>query len=386
MTRPILPGATIGVLGGGQLGRMFGLAARRLGYRVHVLSSEPDSPAGQVADREIFASYDDPDAVSELARGVDVVTFEFENVSAVAAAAAERYAPLRPAASVLHVTQHRVREKQFVRAAGVPLAPFEPVYSRDELHAAVGRIGLPAVLKTAAAGYDGKGQLRLETRADVESAWHPSHAHEAVLETFVAFERELSVIVARGCDGVMDCYGPFHNTHERHILDVSRLPAEVPEGVSREAREIGLALAERLELVGLLCVELFLTKDGRLLVNELAPRSHNSGHLTIEACATSQFEQHLRAVCGLPLGATRLRVPAAAMANLLGDLWAGGTPNWRAALERPGVALHLYGKREPRPGRKMGHLTAVDATAARARDAALAARAAITPTTTRSAS
>ena len=377
MTRPILPGATLGMLGGGQLGRMFALAARRMGYRIHVLADAPHSPCDQVADREIVGRYDDVDAVAELARGVAVVTFEFENVCATAAAMAERHAPLRPGANLLHVTQHRIREKTFVRDAGVPVTPFEPVRSRDELHAAVGRIGLPAVLKTATSGYDGKGQVLLRSPADVDSAWHAARTHEAVLERFIAFERELSVIVARGVGSACAFYGPFDNAHANHILDVSSAPAGIPESVRRDAVQIARTLAERFDLVGLLCVELFLTPDGTLYVNELAPRTHNSGHLTIEACVTSQFEQHVRAVCGLPLGDAALIRPAA-MANLLGDLWQAGEPDWSAALAQPETKLHLYGKPAARPGRKMGHITALADSPAAARVHVLAARDALT--------
>jgi 5-(carboxyamino)imidazole ribonucleotide synthase len=356
--RPILPGAVVGVLGSGQLGRMLALAAGRLGYRVHTYSPESDSPTGHVADAEIVGSYDDVEALRRFADGVDVVTFEFENVPSASAAAIAERALVRPDGSVLHTTQHRGREKGFLSRAGLPVAPYALVDSLDDLRAALARLGLPAILKTASFGYDGKGQARIDRAEDAVAAWDRLGRQPAVLEAFVDFERELSVVAARGVDGRIAHYGVIENTHARHILDVSVAPARVPPHVERDALGIARAALEALDVVGVLCVELFLTRDGRVLVNELAPRTHNSGHLTIDACATSQFEQQLRAVCGLPLGATDLVRPAA-MANLLGDLWQDGEPRWADALARPGIRLHLYGKRDAKPGRKMGHLTAL---------------------------
>jgi 5-(carboxyamino)imidazole ribonucleotide synthase len=368
----ILPGAIVGVLGSGQLGRMLALAAGRLGYRVHTYSPELDSPTGHVADAEIVGGYDDLDALRRFADGVDVVTFEFENVPSASVSAIAERALVRPAGSVLHTTQHRGREKSFLSGAGLPVAPYALVDTLDALSAAIARLGLPAVLKTASFGYDGKGQARIDRAEDALAAWDRIGRQPAVLEAFVDFERELSVVAARGVDGRIAHYGVIENAHARHILDVSVSPARVPPPVEREAIAVAHATLEALDVVGVLCVELFLTRDGRVLVNELAPRTHNSGHLTIDACATSQFEQQLRAVCGLPLGATDLVRPAA-MANLLGDLWQDGEPRWADALARPGVRLHLYGKREAKPGRKMGHLTALadtpDAAAALVRDA-----------------
>jgi 5-(carboxyamino)imidazole ribonucleotide synthase len=354
----ILPGAVIGVLGSGQLGRMLALAAGRLGYRVHTYSPERDSPTGHVADAEIVGSYDDLDALRRFADGVDAVTFEFENVPSASVAAIAERTLVRPAGSVLHTTQHRGREKAFLSGAGLPVAPHALVDTLDDLAAAIARLGLPAVLKTASFGYDGKGQARIDRAEDAVAAWDRIGRQPAVLEAFVDFERELSVVAARGQDGAFAHYGVIENAHDRHILDVSVAPARVPPQVERDALAIARASLEALDVVGVLCVELFLTRDGRVLVNELAPRTHNSGHLTIDACATSQFEQQLRAVCGLPLGATDLVRPAA-MANLLGDLWQDGDPRWAEALARPGVRLHLYGKRVATPGRKMGHLTAL---------------------------
>jgi len=372
----ILPGSTIGVLGGGQLGRMFAMAARRLGYRVHTLAPEDDTPTGQIADVEVNARYDDLDAVRAFARRVDVVTFEFENVSAAAAAAAEEHALVRPSGHALHIAQHRIREKTFLADRGLPVTPFAAVRTDAELQAAIAAIGVPAVLKTAAFGYDGKGQVAVVKAADAASAWAAIGRTEAVLERFIDLEREISVIGARGIDGQASFFGPIDNTHARHILDVSVAPAPVAAALAGRAVEVTRAVLEVLDYIGLLCVEFFVGRDGALLINELAPRPHNSGHLTIEACRTSQFEQQLRAICGLPLGSTEMLQPAA-MANLLGDLWDTGEPDWSAALVLSSVKLHLYGKTTARPGRKMGHLTALAPTAAEARDLVLAARRAL---------
>lgn len=376
--KAILPGATIGVLGGGQLGRMFAISARRMGYRVHTLSPESDTPTGQVADREYERPYEDLDAVREFARGVRVVTFEFENVPAACVEAASQFAPVRPSGHVLHTTQHRLREKSFLSREGFPVAPFRHVTSADALRAAVSELGLPSVLKTAGFGYDGKGQLKLSTPDEVEAAVSALGEREAVLESFVDFEREVSVVAARALGGEFTHYGVFENTHRRHILDLSVAPAPaVSEKTAREAVRVARSVLETLDVVGVMCVEFFLKRDGALLINELAPRPHNSGHLTVDACLTSQFEQQLRAVCGLPLGSTEFLRPAA-MANLLGDLWQEGEPDWRAACAHAGVKLHLYGKTEPRAGRKMGHLTALAATAEEAARNVLTAREALT--------
>lgn len=370
----IEPGAVLGVLGSGQLGRMFAIAARRLGYRVHVLSPDADSPTGQVADLEITAAYEDLEAVGRFARGVSVVTFEFENVPTAATNEAAKHAPVRPGSSVLEVTQHRVREKSFLRDAGIPVTPFWPVNSRDDLDRALLEAGFPAVLKTAAGGYDGKGQALLRTPADVEAEWPDFAGVDSILEAFIDFTCEVSVVGARGLDGDFVAYGPIQNSHAHHILDVSFAPAEVSPELARDAVEIARTVLGQLDVVGVLCVELFVTRDGRLLVNELAPRPHNSGHLTIDACVTCQFEQQVRAICGLPLGVPDQLRPAA-MANLLGELWAGGEPRWERALGLADVKLHLYGKAEARPGRKMGHLTALGTTAAEAVARVSAARA-----------
>lgn len=378
MEPPILPGSVLGVLGSGQLGRMFAIAARRLGYRVHVLSPDDDTPTGQVADLEIRAAYDDLEAVAAFARGVSVVTFEFENVPAATTEVAARYVPVRPGGHVLHTTQNRLREKSFLRAAGLPVTPFWPVRSRRELEEAVAQAGLPAILKTADWGYDGKGQVRLERPEDVERVWPRFSGGEAILEQYVDFACELSVVAARGSDGTILTYPPTRNSHRRHILDVSVTPAGLTPPQAAEAAEIAREVVTRLEVVGVLCVEFFLDRQGRLLVNELAPRPHNSGHWTIDGCTTCQFEQQVRAVCGLPLGAIQPHGPAA-MANLLGDLWQEGTPHWPAALADPEVKLHLYGKADARPGRKMGHLTVVASTPEQAEQRVRAARQRLVP-------
>jgi 5-(carboxyamino)imidazole ribonucleotide synthase len=372
----ISPGGTIGILGSGQLGRMLALAARQMGYGVRVFSPERRSPAGQVADLEVSAAYDDLDAVRTFARQVDVITFEFENVPAATAAAAAECAPVRPDGRVLHTTQNRRREKSFLAQAGLPVTPFVPVDNLSELEAGLARLGCPAILKTAAFGYDGKGQVRIDSPGAAPRAWQAIGGRKAVLEAFVPFEQELSVVAARGQDGSQAHYGLIKNSHHNHILDVSLMPAALSPAVAASAVDLAQAVLETLDVVGVLCVEFFLASDGRLLINELAPRPHNSGHLTIDACPTSQFEQQLRAVCGLPLGSTR-QVQPAAMANLLGDLWQSGPPNWAAACAFPGVNLHLYGKLEARPGRKMGHLTAVAGSVAEAERLALAAREAV---------
>ena len=349
------------------------MAARRLGYRVHTLAPDSDTPTGQIADLEITASYDDVDAVTRFARGVDVVTFEFENVPAAAAAAAEQHAVVRPSGRALAVAQHRLREKRFVADLGLPVTPFAPVRTDAELTAALDRLGVPAVLKTASYGYDGKGQARVATASDAAAAWEAVGRQESILEAFIDLELEISVIGARGVDGEWSYFGPFENEHRRHILDISVAPAGVAADTAVLAVDVTRRVMEALDFVGLLCIEFFVARDGRLLVNELAPRPHNSGHLTFDACRTSQFEQQLRAICGLPLGSPELLQPAA-MANLLGDAWARGEPDWRAALALPDVKLHLYGKSTPRPGRKMGHLTALAPTADEARARVRAAR------------
>lgn len=343
-----------------------------MGYRVQTFSPDRDTPTGQVADREVCAAYEDEAAVRAFASQLDVLTFEFENVPVQSVHWAAEYCAVRPAGTVLHVCQHRLREKEFLRGAGLPIADFVPVHSQQELEAAAGLTGLPAVLKTAAFGYDGKGQRLLRPGADLASVWRDFNGQPAVLEAWVPFEREISVLVARGADGETRTYPVCENIHSQHILDVTLAPARVDASTAKAAAALAVRAAEALELVGVLAVEMFLLPEGRLLINELAPRPHNSGHFSFDASVTSQFEQQLRAVCGLPLGSTESLRPAA-MANLLGDLWSHGEPDWVAAASMPEVKIHLYGKATPRPGRKMGHLTAfgptVEVAAERVREA-----------------
>jgi 5-(carboxyamino)imidazole ribonucleotide synthase len=357
----ILPGATLGVLGSGQLGRMFAIAARRLGYRVHVYSPDTDTPAGQVGDFEFTAPYEDLEQVRRFARGVDVVTFEFENVPSATSQTCAEIVPVRPDGNVLHVTQQRLREKTFLQSNGFPVTPFRRIQTLADLEEAVRNLGLPAVLKTASFGYDGKGQRKIREISEVPSAFAGLAGAEGIYEAFVDFEKEVSVVAARSAEGAFDAFPVFENSHSNHILDITFAPADIGEKLATEAVQLARGILEALQVVGLLTVELFVTRDGRLLVNELAPRTHNSGHLTLDACTTCQFEQQVRAVCGLPLGSTAMTRPAA-MANLLGDVWTPGTPDWSSALSDPSVKLHLYGKAEARPGRKMGHLNATAAT------------------------
>ncbi len=378
MTKTILPNSTIGVFGSGQLGRMFAIEARKMGYRVHTFSPESDTPTGQVADIETVAAYDNLYEVRTFAQSVDVITFEFENVPSECVQAAAEFVDVFPKGEILHTTQNRLREKTFLSSNGFPVKSFRHIKTLDDLKIAVAELGTPCVLKTAGFGYDGKGQSKIKTAEDIETAFAALNGNDAVLEAFVDFEKEVSVVCARDQDGNFAHYGVIENEHTHHILDVSFAPANVSESTHKHAIEITQSIAETLDYVGTLCVEFFLTRDGQLLVNELAPRPHNSGHLTFGPCVTSQFEQQLRAVCGLPLGSTEYYRPAA-MANLLGDVWANGEPNWAAALTDTNVKLHLYGKMEPRKGRKMGHLTAVGETASEAAKIVRAARERLNP-------
>ncbi|MFQ3671531.1 MAG: 5-(carboxyamino)imidazole ribonucleotide synthase [Verrucomicrobiia bacterium] len=373
------PGRTVGVMGGGQLGRMFAIAARRMGYFVHTLEPIADCPAGQVSDVEINAAYDDPAGLERLVAGVDVVTFEFENIPHGALAKLAERAVVRPGPHVLLTCQNRQREKEFLRQHGFPTARFAVVRSAKELEAALGVIGLPAVLKTADFGYDGKGQMKLSpgTALEPEALWERFGSPVGVLEGWLDFSAEISVVCARTVGGETAVFPVSENIHANHILDISIVPARLGPEVQAEARDMARAIAEALEVVGLLAVEMFLCRDGSLVVNELAPRPHNSGHYTFDACVTSQFEQQLRAVCDLPLGETRLLSPVV-MVNLLGDLWAEGEPDWRAVLEEPSAKLHLYGKSSAKPGRKMGHFCVLDADPAQALERALAIKSRLT--------
>ncbi len=348
-------------MGGGQLGRMFAIAARRMGYHVHTFSPEKNGPAAQLSDRATAASYADEAAVRKFARTIDVLTFEFENIPAPTIEWASTKRIVRPRGEILLIAQNRLREKEFLSSAGFPVAPFRKIGSLADLTKAAEAIGRPAILKGGAFGYDGKGQQRIDPDTNLEDIWSGCEDEICVLEKVIEFEKEISVIVARAPDGTTAVFPVCENIHRDHILDLTIAPARVDERIAKAAQELACAVALRFELVGVLAVEMFLQKDGALIINELAPRPHNSGHWTIEGCVTSQFEQHVRAVCGLSLGATELVRPTA-MVNLLGDLWAGGEPNWPAAVAEHNVHLHLYGKRQPRPRRKMGHLTAVGET------------------------
>ncbi len=354
----ILPGATIGMVGGGQLGRMFAIAASSMGYDVVVLCERSDAPAAQVAHRVITGPLDDPRVTAEFASQCDVITLEFENIPAETISLCGQHAPTYPSASVLATAQDRLLEKRTLRDSGLPVTPFVEVEDAGSVIGASESLGWPIIIKTARSGYDGKGQHKIESAQQAtQTPW--DSCQRWIAEQCIAFDREVSVIIARTAGGQAACFPIFQNTHRDHILDLTVAPAPISGQLAERAREIATHAAETLGVVGLLCVELFVQGDD-LLINEVAPRPHNSGHLTIEACQTSQFEQHVRAVCNLPLGSTELRCGAAAMANLLGDLWHndGRQPNWDKALAVPGISLHLYGKRVAKSGRKMGHLTA----------------------------
>lgn len=376
----IAPGKTIGVLGGGQLGRMLAQAAQTLGYRVHVYEPQIHCPAGAVANHEVNASYQDADALLDFARGVDVVTYEFENIPAAALAVIAPLVPLHPSAEVLHTTQNRQREKAWLKANGFPHVAYAEALDGD-IAPAVAQVGLPCVVKTADFGYDGKGQMKLTTAADLEQAVAIFRGRRCVVEAWCEFSCELSVIVARSTTGETRAFPVSENIHTHHILDFSIVPARVPTAVAEAAEALAARIAEKIGVVGLLAVELFLTTAGELVVNELAPRPHNSGHWSLDGGETSQFEQHVRAVCGLPLGAVAVREPTV-MVNILGDAWKWadgkvvGAPRWAAILAAPRAKLHLYGKAEPRPGRKMGHFTvrAADVATALAQAQALKAQ------------
>lgn len=352
----LAPGATIGILGGGQLGRMTAIAAARLGYRCHIFCQSPDEPAAQVAHQTTIAAFDDTAALDRFAAAIDVATLEFENIPLESVEYLEARVAVRPNSRALAIAQDRVKEKDFVTAAGIATAPYRAVTDSGELASAVAGLGTPAILKTARLGYDGKGQVRIDRDTDLDAAWIQSGAGTAtggaILEGFVDFEREISVIAARGIDGATASYVPVENRHANHILDQTIVPAPISGDMAAAATDIAHRLAQGLELTGLLAVEMFVARDGSVLVNEIAPRPHNSGHWTLDACAVSQFELLVRAVCGLPLGSTE-RHADATMKNLIG----GDVDDWRAYLADPAARLHLYGKAETRAGRKMGHVT-----------------------------
>ncbi|MFN8021773.1 MAG: 5-(carboxyamino)imidazole ribonucleotide synthase [Acidimicrobiales bacterium] len=374
---PILPPATVGVLGGGQLGRYFVMAARTMGYRTIVLEPDPGAPAGAAADVHLAAAYDAPEALARLAAECAVITTEFENPPAAALHQLAEATLVRPRPGAIEITQDRRAEKRFLSGAGVPVAPFAVIDTAADLDTPLADRGVafPAILKTARLGYDGKGQVTVHDDDELRVAWQQLGQVACVVEQRLPLDREVSVVLARGADGACASFPTVANTHVRGILDLTVVPAPAADDDHHAAADLAIAIAEALDYVGVLAVEMFVV-DGRLVVNELAPRPHNSGHWTLDAAATSQFEQQVRAVCGLPLGDASLTSGGAAMVNLLGDDWAGGDPDWAAALASPGAHLHLYGKAEPRPGRKMGHLTVTADSAERAAALATAARAA----------
>ena len=349
---PLPPNSTIGIVGGGQLGRMTAMAAARLGYRCHVLTDEPDSPAAQVAAGAIVGDYDSAETLRRFAKAVDVVTFEFENVSAEGLDLLAAMRPVHPAPSVLRISQDRLIEKSFLNEAGVPTAPWRAIGSRAELAAALDVVGFPAILKTTRLGYDGKGQALVRDAAAAADAWATLDPKPLILEGVVDFACEISVVVARGADGRATAFDVVENQHHQSILDLTLAPARIADPIAQEARKLALHIAEALGVVGLLTVEMFVDQDGQVLANEIAPRPHNSGHWTIDACPASQFELHVRAVAGLPLPDAR-RHSDAVMKNIVGPDEAA---LWPLVLADPGLIPHLYGKAEARPGRKMGHV------------------------------
>jgi 5-(carboxyamino)imidazole ribonucleotide synthase len=357
----ILPGATVGVVGGGQLGRMFTLRARTMGYKVVVLDPDTSSPAGAVADRHIRAAYDDARALAELSTTCAAVTTEFENVPATTLEALGRSAIVRPPVTAVAITQDRMAEKTFLRTHGFATAPYRGIENKHDIPEAIRALPLPAILKTNRLGYDGKGQAVVANEAEAAEAFDLFGSVACILETRLELQCELSVIVARGAGGEVATFPVAENRHVAGILDTSIVPARIPGELAARARETAMKVAEAFDYVGVLAVELFVVEGG-LVVNEMAPRPHNSGHYTIDACSVDQFEQQLRTLCGLPIVQPWLLSPVV-MVNILGDLWAGGEPRWEEALRRPGVRLHLYGKAEPRPGRKMGHLNCLAADA-----------------------
>lgn len=369
----IFPGKTIGVLGSGQLGRMMALAARRMGYRIVVYSPDKNTPAGAVADLEISAPYEHKNSLLEFAKAVDVVTVEFENIPASSLELLGQHVPVRPKASVLSICQHRLSEKNFLFENKIPVTPFRAVKNLNDATAALKDLGPQAVLKTAGFGYDGKGQRMIRKAEDLTKAISELSGSDFILESLVDYRAEASVVCARGVSGEYADWGVIENRHSHHILDVSSWPAELPDEIQREASRWAKVIVDKLGVIGVFCVEFFVTKDNQVWVNELAPRPHNSGHLTIEASVTSQFEQQVRAICGLPLGSTERILPAA-MANLLGDRWLGKKFETTAFFAEPSVKLHLYGKEEARVGRKMGHLTALANSVAEARDKVIKTR------------
>ncbi|WP_075322119.1 5-(carboxyamino)imidazole ribonucleotide synthase [Acidithiobacillus albertensis] len=361
----ILPGATLGILGGGQLGQMFTLAARRMGYGVWVLDPDPDCPAAAVADRHLCARYDDFSALELLADHCAAVTAEFENVPASAMIYLEARIPVRPGSTALVIAQDRVREKTFFQDLGLEVAPFALLRQKDDVELVPRKLSFPAILKTTRFGYDGKGQQNVTTASELPAAWASLNTPEAILESRIKLVQEFSVVLARSVEGMMVFYPLAENRHHHAVLDLSIVPARIPEALQNQARQSAACIAEALNYVGVLAVEFFVEEEGRLLVNEMAPRPHNSGHYTIDACVSSQFDQQVRALCGLSLADTRLLSPVVMM-NLLGDLWEEGGPDWQKLFQHPQIKVHLYGKKEARPGRKMGHVNALSSDVERA--------------------
>jgi 5-(carboxyamino)imidazole ribonucleotide synthase len=368
----IRPGATLGLLGGGQLGRMFTVAARTLGYRVTVLDPDPLSPAAEFATGHLNTAYTHPVSLDELAEKCAAVTTEFENAPAEALLTLAKRTVVRPSGNAVAVAQDREREKTFIASQGLPVGPFAVIAGEADIGPALEKVKLPALLKTARFGYDGKGQAAIASREDLERTFAAWKRVPCVLEERLVLEREISVILARAADGEVSVFPVAENRHAHGILDITIAPARIGEALAREATALATRLATALDYVGVLAIEMFVV-GGRLLVNEIAPRPHNSGHYTIDACRTSQFEQQVRVLCGLPLGDPSLHTPAV-MVNLLGDIWSDGEPRWEAVLQHAGAHLHLYGKREARPGRKMGHVTVCEPTVERALEVAMAIR------------
>jgi 5-(carboxyamino)imidazole ribonucleotide synthase len=357
----ILPDATLGILGGGQLGRMFTLAAYSMGYRVVVLDPDPHSPAGMIADQHIKADYRDHAALQMLGDECAAVTTEFENIPADSLDYLQQFCTVRPGPDAVRIAQDRIREKTFIRDHGLSTARFEPVYEAADLDEAFGELQPPMLLKTASLGYDGKGQIRVDTLEDARSAFEQLGCRPCVLEEMVDLAREISVVLARGSNGRLAVYPVAENLHVNGILDTTMVPASIDAQSRENAVHMAGQLAAAMDYCGVLAVEFFITREGELLVNELATRPHNSGHFTVDACTTSQFEQQLRMLCDLPPGSTQLLLPVV-MLNLLGDLWCDdAAPDWYAVFSEPGAHLHLYGKREARPGRKMGHINSLAA-------------------------
>lgn len=356
--KPVLPGGTIGIVGGGQLARMMALEARRMGYRVAVLDTDPHGSAGEVVDVFVQGSLSDASALRRLADVSDVITLDTEHVAAELLSDIEASTPVRPGAAVMRIVQDRLMQREFLRELGVPQTAYVELSTAADFDLIAERVGFPCVIKTRRSGYDGKGQARAYSKDELASAWRSIDEQPAVAEAFVDFEKEVSYLLARGIDGEMREYAMSENNHRNHVLHTSIVPAGTAQQVV-DCGQIARSIAEQLGHVGVMAVEFFITREGAPLVNEIAPRTHNSGHWTFDAAETSQFEQHLRAVCGLALGGTATLFPSA-MLNLLGDLWQNGTPDWRHVFAHPHAHLHLYGKKRAAAGRKMGHVLVYD--------------------------